>query len=353
MGAIRVGIVGCGNIAGPYAKDIQSYAHLELSGVFDSSQERMQSFAAEHHCRACGSLPELFKESDLIVNLTSHHAHYEISTQCLEAGKHVYSEKPLAMTYLQAAELLTIAEKRGVRLGCSPFTLMGEAQQTAWKLIREGKAGTIRAVYAEVNWGRIESWHPAPEGFYDVGPLFDVGVYPLTILVSMFGPARQVLSYGRVLHPERKTKEGRSFQVHTPDFVVSLIELAEGPVVRLTTNFYVGHHNHQTGIEFHGDLGSVYLESWQNFNSKVEFAPFGGQYEAVPLVKNPAEGTPWGRGVAEMAEAIQQNRPHRFSGELAAHVTEILGAAARSVIRLSPVAVSSAFSAPTPMEWAL
>ena len=157
----------------------------------------------------------------------------------LNAGKHVHSEKPLAMTYAEAKALVDLAQAKGLRLSCSPITFMGEAQQTAWKAIREGRLGPVRVVYAEANHGRIESWHPNPEPFYQVGALFDVGVYLLTLVTTMFGPARRATAYATVLYPDRVTKEGRPFHIATPDWVVAAVELANGTVVRLTTNFYV------------------------------------------------------------------------------------------------------------------
>ncbi|MDQ4076766.1 MAG: Gfo/Idh/MocA family oxidoreductase [Chloroflexota bacterium] len=351
---VRVAIVGCGNIAGPYAKDLQRYPHVELVGVTDLELPRAATLADEHGCRAYPSVEALLADEavDLVVNLTIHHAHYAVTTQFLEAGKHVYSEKPLAMRYDEARELVELARQKGVRLGCSPFTWMGEAQQTAWKQIREGRLGTVRLAYAEVNWGRIESWHPAPGPFYQVGALWDVGVYPLTLLTTIFGPARRVWSYGKVLYPDRVTKQGTPFHVETPDFVVTVLELESGVVVRLTTNFYVTTRSKQTGVEFHGDLGSLYLSSWQNFDAAVEFAEFNKPYEPIPLLEEAPEGTPWGRGAAEMAAAMLEGRPHRATGEQAAHVVEILSAAAESMRTSDPVPVSSSFTRPAPMEWA-
>ncbi|MDX1991178.1 MAG: Gfo/Idh/MocA family oxidoreductase [bacterium] len=352
----KIGIIGAGNIAGPYAKDFKTYDNLALVGVADVDPARAEKFAAEHETRAYASLDDLLADSsvELVVNLTTHTAHKSVSEAALNAGKHVYSEKPLATTYEDAAFLVDLAAQKGLRLGCSPFTLMGEAQQTVWKLLREGRTGKIRVVYAEVNWARIESWHPEPQSFYDIGPLFDVGVYPLTILVSIFGPARLVSSYGTVVYPDRVSKHGVPFHITTPDFGVTMVEMADGTVVRLTTNFYVGHHNKQTGLEFHGDLGSVYLKAWQDFDSLVEFSEFGNdkKYAAVDLVRTPTARTPWGRGVWEMVTAIQENRPHRFTGEMAAHVTDILASAQRSMQEGRPVDVASTFTPPAPMEWA-
>ena len=244
-----------------------------------------------------------------------------------------------------------LARDKGLRLGSAPMTFMGEAQQTAWKQIRDGKPGTVRVVYAEVNWGRIESWHPAPGPFYEVGALFDVGVYPLTILTSIFGPARRVTSFGKVLYPDRVTKEGVPFHIDTPTSLTAAVEFGNGTVARLTTDFYVGHHSKQKGIEFHGDLGSVYLSDWQNFHAAVEFA-IGQEYQPVPYVKEPYTGTEWSRGVVEMVEAIAEGRPQRATGAQAAHVVDILCAIQASFQEGKPVEITSEFIPPAPMSWA-
>lgn len=352
---VGVAIVGCGNIAGPYARDLASYDHINLVGVADVDETKAAALAAKHGCRQYASLEALLDDPavDLVVNLTIHHAHYAVTRQCLDGGKHVYSEKPMALTAEEAQELVELARSKGVRLGCSPATWMGEAQQTAWKCIREGQAGQVRVAYAEVNWGRIETWHPAPQPFYAVGPLFDVGVYPLTILTAIFGPARRVSAFGTIVHPERVTKTGEPFRLQTPDWVVAVVELANGTLARLTTNFYVGTHNKQTGIEFHGDLGSVYLSSWQNFDASIEFAQFNQKYASVQHVKEPYKGTEWGRGVREMTEAIAEGRPHRTAGEHAAHVVEILCATVESIQSNQAVQIQSTFTAPAPMDWAV
>lgn len=351
---VGIGIIGCGVIADSYARDLKRYPHIELVGAVDLELARAEALAAEYGCQAYPSVEALLANEaiELVVNLTIHHAHAAVTSQCLNAGKHVYSEKPLAMRYDEARGLVELARERGLRLGCSPFTWMGEAQQTAWQLIREGRLGAVRLAYAEVNWGRIESWHPAPAPFYEVGPLWDVGVYPLTLLSTIFGPARRVWAFGRVLCPDRLTTHGAQFHITTPDFVVAVVELGDGVVARLTTNFYVSHGSKQRGIELHGDLGSLSLSSWLDADAAVEFAPFGKPYEAVPLLREPPKGMKWGCGVQEMAEAIVEGRPHRATGEQAAHIVEVLAAATESLRRNEPVAVNSEFAQPAPMAWA-
>ncbi|MCU0493451.1 MAG: Gfo/Idh/MocA family oxidoreductase [Chloroflexaceae bacterium] len=354
MNPLNLAIIGCGNIAGPYARDIATYPHLRLIGCADVEPARAAAFAAEHGCVAYPSVAALLADSavDLVVNLTIHHAHYDISMACFDAGKHVYSEKPLATSYKEARALADRAEREGLRLGCSPCIFLGEAQQTMWYHLRSGKLDPVRVAYAEVNWGRIESWHPNPAPFYAVGALWDVGVYPLTSLTAMLGPARRVRAHGTLLYPDRVTKDGTPFSITTPDFVVALIELANGTLVRLTTNFYVKTTQQHSGIELHGDGGSLHLDSWMTFNSGVSYGEFGDPLAPLPLLREAPPNVAWGRGLADMAEAIRENRPHRATGAQAAHIVEILEATSTAARTGQPVEIESSFPPPAPMNWA-
>lgn len=348
-----VAIIGCGNIAGRYAADLAAYPEMDLVGHFDIERDKAQGLADAHGGKVYDCIEVLLADEDVdvVVNLTIHHAHYDVTRQCLEAGKHVHSEKPLALTLERGRELVALAAQKGVRLGCSPFTYMGEAQQTAWRLIRDGYTGPVRMVYAEVNHGRIEKWHPNPAPFYDVGPWFDVGVYPLTLLTTFFGPVRSVQACGKVLYPDRKTNEGKDFHIDTPDNMLAVVELADGPIARLSVNFYVC-TTRQRGLEFHGDDGSIHLGCFQEFSAAVAKARPGEEFEAVDLLKAPYQGIEWGRGVREMAEAIREKRPHRASGDHALHVLEVLSAAVKSSESGQRVSVTSDIPRPPPMDWA-
>ena len=356
MKALGIGIVGTGNIAGGYARDALTHPEIRLVAATDLDGARAAAFAEEHGCRSHASLDDLLvdDEVDIVINLTVHHAHYEVTKQALEAGRHVYSEKPLALTSAEARELVELATSRGLRLGCSPSTFLGEAQQTAAALIRSGRLGPVRAVYAEVNWGRIETWHPAPAPFYEVGALVDVGVYPLTLVTTMLGPARSVRAWGWELMPDRRTIDGTPFRIGSPDLIVTAVELEGGPVLRLTTSFYVGRPAKETGsLAFHGDDASLALGSFQDFDASVEVGAFGKSYEPVALVRPGYRGTAWARGVAEMASAIAEDRPHRASAEQAAHVVDILEAAARSMADGGrAIGITSTFEQPPLLPWA-
>ncbi|GCE46473.1 putative dehydrogenase [Thermosporothrix hazakensis] len=351
---LHIAIVGCGNIAGAYARTFAPYPQIRLLGATDIDFARAEAYAAEHGGKAYPSLEALLEdpEVDVVVNLSIHHAHAAVIRQCLEAGKDVYSEKPLALSSEEAWALVRLAEEKGRRLSCAPMTILGEAQQTLWKAIRDGLAGEVRVAYAEVNWGRIESWHPAPGPFYEVGALFDAGVYPLTIMTTIFGPARRVIGFGKVLYPDRVTQTGEPFHIETPDFVTATIEFASGAVARLTASFYVGQHSKQKGIEFHGDKGSLFIDSWQEFDAKVEYARFGEAYQPLPYLREPYRGIEWARGVLDIASAIEEQRPQRITGTQAAHVVDILCAIRQSYEQGTPVELQSEFVQPEPMDWA-
>lgn len=350
---MNIGIVGCGNIAARYAERIAGTAGLELVAATDVLPALSDAFGAEHGCASHQDLAALLADDavELVVNLTSPQAHAEVTRAALRAGKHVHSEKPLALRHSEAQELVELAARQGVRLGCAPATLLGEAQQTAWKLVREGAIGTVRVVYAEANWGRLEAWHPDPSALYAVGPLVDVGVYPLTIATAMFGPARRVVGYATTVEPDRVLLSGAPFRPEAPDLVVALCELESGVVVRVTASFYVG-PSKQRGLELHGDSGSIALATWGEADSRLELKERAGEYEPVQPVRKAHHGIDWSRALVDLAEAVANDRPHRASGEHAAHVVELLDAVERSVAGGCPVAVTSSFPPPEPLDWA-
>lgn len=350
---MRVALAGCGNIAAPYARCIAAAGGLELVGATDIAPGAAERFAAEHGGTAFATLDELLADPcvDLLVNLTAPYAHAPVTRAALAAGKHVHTEKPLALRHAEAQELVELARRSGVRLSSSPATLLGEAQQTAWKLVRDGAVGRVRVAYAEANWGRLERWHPDPTGLYAVGPLVDVGVYPLTILTAMFGPVRRAQGYATTVEPDRVRKDGSRLELGAHDFVVANLELEDGVVARITASFYVG-PSKQRGLELHGDDGSLYLPTWGEFDSRIELQERGGEYATVEPLRQPYPGIDWSRALVELAEAIAEDRPHRASGEQAAHVVEVLEAVQTSSEQGRAVEVGSSFVRPEPLPWA-
>ena len=351
--ALNVAIVGCGNIAARYAEEIQSYDQVSLLGFSDILEDRAKSFVEEYGGKLYPRLDDILSDSDIdaVVNLTIHHAHVDVITRCLKAGKHVHTEKPFAMTYREARELVQLAEENHLRLSSAPITYMGEAQQTAWRVIREGKLGQPRLIYSEINHGRVETWHPNPEPFYDVGILWDVGPYPVTLLTTFFGRVAQVRAFGRVIHADRKTAEGRSFRIEVPDCVFATIEMDRGPLIRLSANFYAKGSKQGGSMEIHGDDGRLFLGDFQAFSAPVEYARFGEDYEAVPYLREPYDGIEFARGIEDLADAILNSRPHRASAKHAAHVVEVIESINRSIETGEVIEIASDFTPPPPMDW--
>jgi predicted dehydrogenase len=352
---VRIGIVGCGNIATPYARRIGETDGLELVAAADALPGRAEALAAEFGGVAHPSLEALLADDavEAVVNLTAAVAHAEVTRAALEAGKHVHSEKPLALTHADARALVELADARGLLLSASPATLLGEAQQTFWKLVREGAVGKARIAYAEANWGRIERWHPTPLSILSVGALGDVGVYPLAILTAIFGPVRAAVGYTTMALAERVDRDGAPFTIDTPDFAVALLEHESGLVSRVTASFYTT-AGYQRGIELQGDDGILWLPTWGEANSRVLLSRTGNadDYEEVEPLRPPHPGIDWSRPLVDLAEAVREGRRPRASGEQAAHLVEVLEAVERSSRDGGRVEVRSSFPQPEPMPWA-
>lgn len=340
---VRVAIVGCGNIAGAYASQINSYPHVQLLGAFDIDTSRSEELSQKYGGTVYASLEDVLADPrvEVVVNLSIHHVHAEIIEQCLLADKHVHTEKPLALDSKTAWRLVELAEKRGLRLSSAPTTWLGEAQLSAWRRIQAGEIGTPRVVYAEVNWGRIESWHPNPAPFYAVGPVFDVAVYPLTLLTAWFGPVTEVISDGGVLYHNRHAKDGTPFEVASPDWTATVLRFQNGPVVRLTASFYVGPGTTQAGLEVHGDTGTVRLDRWDVFNSPLYLHSTDTNNQTWKLVPDsyPAEGIEFARGLSDLAQAMRSGRPHLTTGAHAAHIVEVMEAILHSIAAKQSIAI--------------
>ncbi len=356
---LRVVVVGCGNIASAYGKAMCTRPELAVLGATDTDDARATAWTSEFGGKVYPSLDAVLEDPrvEAVVNLTPHKVHADVIARAIGAGKHVHTEKPLATTYAEAARLVQLAEQQDVRISCAPATWLGEAQQTAWKLIREGAIGTPRVAYATVDWSRIERWHPNPEPFYEVGPVFDVGVYPLTLLTAWFGPVARVIAGGGIVLPERMTIDGRRFTVQTDDLVVAVLEFRSGLLARLTADFYVGDPaENRAGLEVHGDRGSI-ATAWFAATANVRLGEFGGSYRRAAPVRLPAgigqSWCDWSAGVAALADGLRNDRPHPTTAAHAAHVVEVMEGIHRSASEGAAVRINSRFPPPDPQPWAV
>jgi predicted dehydrogenase len=328
----KVGIIGCGNISDIYLKNCQMFQAVEAVACADLIMARAQAKAKQYGIQAC-TVDELLKDPsiDIVLNLTIPIAHAEVNMAALASGKHVYAEKPLAVTRTQGQQTISLAKEKGLRVGCAPDTFLGGGLQTCRKLIDDGAIGEPVAATAFMTCHGHESWHPDPEFYYKAGggPMFDMGPYYLTALVSLVGPVKRVTGSARITFPERlitsQPKDGTRIQVDVPTHVAGVLDFANGAVGTIITSFDVWAAD-LPRIEIYGTEGSLSVPDPNGFGGTVKLWRNREQgWVEVPLTHGYAENGR-GLGTADMASAIRAGRSHRASGELAFHVLDIMQA---------------------------
>ena len=214
---ISISIIGCGFVADYYLTTLKNYPKLKIAGVYDLDRTRTKNFARYHSISTYDSFEELLEDPqvELVVNLTNPKSHFELNLACLEANKHVYSEKPLAMELKEAEKLVEVAEQKGLYLSSAPCSLLGETAQTIWKALREETVGKIYAVYAEMDDGLLhkkpyqtwlsQSGIPWPyKDEFEIGCTLEHAGYYLSWFPAFFGRAETVTSFSSTLIEDKK-----------------------------------------------------------------------------------------------------------------------------------------------------
>ncbi len=318
--------VGAGAIASEYAAGLSSTA-LSLAGVCDLDGERAAALASEHDCPSFTDLETALARVDapLVVNLTSHAAHAEVTRMALAADRHVYSQKPLALDADVAGELLAMARERDLALGVAPENPDGPSQRRAARVLADGRPGTVRLGYAHAHVGRVTDWHDRPDSFLAIGPLYDGAVYPLTLLVSWFGPVETV----RIADALDSWPDRASRRPSAPTHVEATLSFRSGPIVRLTASFYAPHRSREFyGLELHGDDGSLYLQGTGAMKTAVDHVQFGRvgrEYTPVPP-QSPTSPVEYTDAIERLAESIADGTPARAGGRRGAHVVAVCNA---------------------------
>lgn len=348
-------IIGCGNISGIYAENLSASEEVELVAFADLDSSRAVEAAKRHGGRALTPHEVLADPSiEIVVNLTVPKAHYAVSMAALESGKHVYSEKPLAVELDHGRELVDTARLRGLLLGCAPDTFLGGSPQTCRKLIDEGAIGQPVGANCFMLCHGHESWHPAPEFYYQAGggPMMDMGPYYLTALVFLFGPVARVSAMSRATFPTRRVTSapnaGRVVAVETATHVAALLEFQNGAIGQITTSFDVWHST-LPPIELYGTEGSMLVPDPNGFGGVVKVRGSAEEsWREVPIEFGHTENSR-GLGVADLARALDEGRPPRASGELALHVLEVMHAALESGSSRRTVEVAARVNRPAPL----
>jgi predicted dehydrogenase len=340
-GKLGIGIIGCGNISTAYMRHAPLFRGIEMRACADIDMRVAKARAKEFSLRA-ETVKEILTDPaiDIVVNLTIPVAHYMVSKAILDAGKHVYSEKPFVLSVREGLDLKRRAEKRGLRVGSAPDTFLGGAHQLARHLLDEGEIGKITSGTCHVMSHGMEHWHPNPDFFFKAGggPILDLGPYYIANLVQLIGPVKRVAALTAIPARERiitsKPRAGQTITVETPTTIHALLEFESGAVVTFDASWDVWRHNH-TPMELYGEEGTLYVPDPNFFGGQVAVSkrdrpvkklPRWGHPFAVPNRESPDGPLADYRaaGLADMALAIQEGRPHRCSMEMALHAVEVM-----------------------------
>ena len=338
--------VGCGAVAEKYATSLGE-SPLRLTAVCDRDGGRAEAFARDHGATAYTDLGAMLaaEPCDLVVNLTSHAAHAPVTERCLTAGRHVFSEKPLALDPDRARDLVELAQTEEVALGCAPINHRCDAQRHARTLLSDGRLGTVRVAYATAHVGRVTEWHDRPDSFLAVGPLYDGAVYPLSLLVAWFGPVDRVRRADALdVWPSDVARSTR------PPHVETTVEFASGPVVSLRASFYVDHRSRDFyALELHGDDGTLRLDDTGALAATRDAVTVrGGDREpTVSPHPQPRRERRHLAGPERVARAAARGAAPTAGARRSAHVVAVCAAIERAAAAGGAVDVQSA-DVPTP-----
>lgn len=347
MSDLKLGLIGAGNISASYLGRAPHFAGIRFVAVADMNHAAAEARAAEYRIEA-RSVEALLAspDIDLIVNLTIPAAHFDISKRALEGGKHVYSEKPYVLTLEEGRELARIAAERGLRVGSAPDTFLGTSHQLARHIVDSGAIGRVTSGTCAVMSSGMESWHPNPDFFFlkGGGPVLDLGPYYISNLVQLLGPVARVAALASTPGLTRTigsgARKGEQVPVETPTTIHALLEFQNGAVISFQSSWDVHQHDLQP-MALYGTEGTLHIPDPNFFDGEVRMTkraepaalpdwdhPLGPPNRELNNGKSVADYR--ASGLADMALAIAEGRPHRCNDELALHVVEVMTAILQS-----------------------
>jgi predicted dehydrogenase len=374
MKKLSVGLLGCGDVSDIYFQNCAKFDVLSIVACASLHVEKARAKAKQYSIRKACTVDQLLHapEVDIVLDLTSPKVHAELNMVALTAGKHVYTEKPLASTLPEGAEILQLAKSRGLRVGSAPDTFLGARLQACRRALDSGLIGQPVAATAFVVSPGHEWHHPNPDFFYKPGggPVLDMGPYYLTALVSLLGPVRKVSGFSRTTFPQRTIqtapRKGETIQVEVATHVAGTLQFAGGAIGTVIASFDVW-DSELPRIEIYGTAGTLCI---RDVDPLLGPNIFGGQvlvrtrdrsrWRGIPRPAGMEEwdrlpvGSAWtensrGLGLADMAYGILNTRPHRASGEMAYHVLDVSLGLLKAAETGSSVAIQSTCERPAPL----
>jgi predicted dehydrogenase len=329
---IGVGIIGCGNISQAYFNGSKLFEVLKVVSCADINTGLAEAKATENGVKV-QTVDELLTDPEvqLVINLTVPASHAQVSLAALAAGKHLHSEKPLAVNLEDGGKIIDTAASKGLLVGCAPDTFLGGGFQACRKLLDDGWLGKVVGGTAFMMSRGPESWHPNPAFFYEhgAGPMFDMGPYYITALVHLLGPVKGVSAVTTRAFEQRiatcREQFGKLLPVRVPTHYSGSLEFHSGAVVTATISFDVHAHGHSP-IELYGTEGSMKAPDPNTFGGPVQlWTPANKEWQTQAFSHRYLMNSR-GIGAADLAYAILSNgkRKHRASGALAYHVLEVM-----------------------------
>ena len=356
---LGIGVIGCGNISAAYMRLAPLFAGIEMRACADLNADAAKARADEFGLRA-ETIDGLLAadDIDIVVNLTVPNAHFAVSKQVLEAGKHVYSEKPFVLSLQEGLDLKAIADAKGLRVGSAPDTFMGGAHQLARHLVDAGAVGRIASGTCFVQSPGMEMWHPNPDFFFQPGggPILDLGPYYISNLVQLLGPVARVTALSSSANEYRtitsEPRNGEKIKVETPTTIHAVMQFVSGAQVTYCASWDVWEHGH-SNMELYGTEGTLHVPDPNFFGGEVRMTQKASFVNPSVAWDHPfSVANDGGRanyrcaGLADMAQAILKGRPHRCSNDFALHVVDVMTAILHSGETKALVEISSTCDRP-------
>lgn len=340
--AVKVAVIGCGHVSGEYFQSFPMHREIELAACADLDGGLAAKQAETYNIPKALHPDELLAdpEIEIVVNLTPPAVHADVSLATIAAGKHVFSEKPLATTLEESERIVSAAREAGVLLGCAPSTFLGGPLQTLRKVVDDGWIGEPRAATAFFSFRGGEHWHPNIDPFYakGAGPMLDIGCYLISTLLNIFGPAERVAAIAKKYTDTRPRPGGTpgvdDIKIDVSTHAAGTIEFASGPVVTMITSWELW-ATKLPFIEIYGTQGSVsvpYDDVWggqpvvrrgePSDLAYIPTKPGGGTWREAPVTHNNKAHR--AVAIADMASALRNGTPFRANHELAHHTLEVM-----------------------------
>jgi predicted dehydrogenase len=350
---LRVAVIGCGSVSNRYLPQLLSSKLIEVVALCDIKPERAVAQNKQYNVNAAtyGHIDELLKgvPFDMMVTLTDMQVHGTLNKRALLAGKHVWSEKPMANTYAEGKALLELAKSKKLRLWGAPAVVNSPQFVYMSKLIQEGKLGRVASAHGQYG-------HTGPTWsafFYEKGggSMPDLGVYNMATLTGLLGPARSVMAMTSIVKPERTVDDKGKVKVEAEDNAHVLLQHDKGVISHVMCGFnYFDPHGHEAGnqtlhsIQIYGDYGNVRLVGydWETNGIWLDTS----WDKPAELVCTEKGGYEWQEGARVTGESIITGVEPRINVEHALHVLEIIEAARKSSATGTKVKLASTFKWP-------